>query len=107
MATLGALEAHYTALHEIFMSLASTTKGKAQVMSAVDFSKFVMDAKCLQPEKNWKITDLYHDRFLEDRSSPAPPLRARGTHARVTCPTEPPGRGRGPSDPFVANTHPI
>jgi hypothetical protein len=51
---------------EVFKSYASGTKSKALVMSSNEFSRVVMDSKCLPPEKIWKILDLYHNSMVKE-----------------------------------------
>jgi len=66
VAIMDLLAENYTSLKEIFQSHATSYKGKVLCMSANDFTKFTLDAKCLQPEKNWKILDLYHDSMVKE-----------------------------------------
>ena len=35
-------------------------------MSSTEFSKFAVDAKCLQPEKIWKLNDIYYDSTVKE-----------------------------------------
>jgi len=35
-------------------------------MTSGDFSKFALDCKALQPEKTWKLGDLYNDSCVKE-----------------------------------------
>jgi hypothetical protein len=39
---------------------------KVTVMTSGDFSKFALDCKALQPEKTWKLGDLYNDSCVKE-----------------------------------------
>jgi hypothetical protein len=65
--TLSVLEANYTSLLEVFTTHGLSHKGKTRCMTNNEFSKFAMECKALQPEKNWKISDLYHDSLVKEQ----------------------------------------